>query len=331
MRGSVARDGTSWMFVVDLPRGTDGRRRQQKRRGFPTRKAAEQELQRTLVRAAAGTFVEPTRLSVSQYLLDQWLPAITGTVRSSTLNSYRGNIERHVIPSVGTIRLTAVTAPMLTILYRQLEHESGLSAKTVRHVHTTLRKAMADAMRWGLLDRNPAAAAEPPKLKRQEMRTWTADQVRSFLLDLEGDPLLAVFTLLSTTGMRRGEVLGLRWCDVDFDAHRLHIQQTLTSVNYQLVFGEPKTARGRRMIPVDDHTIAVLRQHRVRQSGDRLAMGVDWADERDLVMVRADGSPIHPDTVSDTFDRRVKASGLPKILFPTIRAKSSSMTGVTCE
>ncbi len=319
MRGSVSKDGTSWMFVVDLPRGIDEKRRQQKRRGFPTRKVAEAELQKALQRASAGVFVEPSRLTLGSYLIDQWLPAIEGTVRSSTLASYKGNITRHVIPMLGGIQLQALTAPMLTTVYRRLSEEKGLSPKTVRHVHATIRKALSDAIKWGLVERNAASTAEPPKLVRSEMRTWTAQDVRTFLRFIDNDSLKVVFTLLCTTGMRRGEVLGLRWSDVDFNNARLRVQQTLTSVEYQLVFGEPKTSRGRRSVPFDPTTLAVLRQHRARQNETRLLMGSDWSNTRDLVMVKPDGSPVHPDTVSDTFDRRVRACGLPRIRLHDLR------------
>lgn len=319
MRGSVTKDGTSWMFVVDLPRGIDEKRRQQKRRGFPTRKVAEAELQKALQRASAGVFVEPSRLTLGSYLIDQWLPAIEGNVRTSTLASYKGNITRHVIPMLGGVQLQALTAPMLTTVYRRLSEEKGLSPKTVRHVHTTIRKALSDAIKWGLVERNAASTAEPPKLVRSEMQTWRAEDVRTFLRFIDDDPLKVVFTLLCTTGMRRGEVLGIRWSDVDFDNARLRVQQTLTSVEYVLVYGEPKTSRGRRSVPFDPTTLAVLRQHRARQNETRLLMGSDWNNARDLVMVKPDGSPVHPDTVSNTFDRRVRACGLPRIRLHDLR------------
>jgi len=319
MRGSVKKDGTTWMFVVDLPRGVDGARRQQKRRGFRTRKGAEGELQKALQRVSAGVFVEPSKLTLGSFLVDQWLPAVEGNVRPSTFASYKGNINRHVVPALGNVLLQALTAPMLTAVYRKLGEEKGLAPKTVRHVHTTLRKALSDAIKWGMVERNAASAAEPPKLVRSEMRTWTAEDVRAFLNFIDDDPLKVVFTLLCTTGMRRGEVLGLRWSDIDFENARLRVQQTLTSVEYQLVFGEPKTSRGRRSVPFDPSTLAVLRQHRARQNESRLAIGRGWANVRDLVIVKPDGSPIHPDTVSDTFDRRVKASGLPKIRLHDLR------------
>jgi integrase len=324
MRGSVRKDGSSWMFVVDLPRGLEGARRQQKRRGFTTKRAAEIALAEALQRANSGSFVEPSKLTVGEFLVGQWLPTVESNLRPSTFASYAGNIERHVAPAIGTVRLQTLTAPMLTSLYNRLISEKGLAPKTVRHVHTTLRKALSDAMRWGLIERNSASLADPPRVHRAEMKVWTADEVKSFLRFVADDPLAGVFTLLATTGMRRGEVLGLRWCDVDFEHRRLRIQQTLTSVDYKLVWGQPKTNRSRRVIPIDHHVAAMLATQQALLRTWRKECGAGWGD-LDLVFCKPDGSPIHPDATSDTFDRRVRASGLPKIRLHDLRHTYASV------
>jgi integrase len=173
-------------------------------------------------------------------------------------------------------------------------------------------------MRWGFVIRNVAAVADAPKVVRREMNTWTAEETRAFLQFIADDSLSMAFILAATTGMRRGEILGLRWRDVDLDLARLTVVQTLTSVNYKLYFGQPKTNRGRRSIPLDPTTVMFLRQHRARQNANRLVMGADWT-YLDLVMTKPDGTPVHPDTVSDTFDRRVRACGLRKIRLHDLR------------
>jgi integrase len=317
MQGSIKKEGTSWRYVLDLPRGPNGRRRQQKRRGFKTRQSAEAELQEAMRRLSDGVFVEPSKVTLEAYLSDQWLPAVKATLRPSTFDSYNRNMRLHVVPTLGKVKLQSLTTPMLNTLYGSLQ-DKGLSAKTARHIHTTLRKSLADATKWGVVQRNVAIAADPPKVPRHEMETWSAEEVRTFLTFVADDPIATAFILAATTGMRRGEVLGLRWRDVDLDLARLTVVQTLTSVNYVLHFGQPKTNRGRRSIPLDQTTVMLLRQHRARQNANRLVMGADWAD-LDLVMTKPDGSPVHPDTVSDTFDRRVHACGLRKIRLHDLR------------
>lgn len=306
------------MYVVDLPRGLDGKRRQQKRRGFQTRRDAESALAEVITNTRRGNRIEPSKVTVSAFMTEQWFPVVKERVRESTFDSYSRNHRLHIDPSIGSAALQEVSPALLNALYQQLA-QKGLSPKTIRHIHTVLRKAFSDAIRWGLLDRNPADAADPPRVERKEMQTWSASEVREFLSALKQDRLEVLFTVLCTTGMRRGEVLGLRWIDLDLQAGRLSVQQTLTSVNYKLVFGKPKTARGRRSVPLDGSTVAALHLQRESWSECRDLMGEGWQGDHDLVFVQPDGSPLHPDTVSDTFDRRVKSIGLKKIRLHDLR------------
>lgn len=169
----------------------------------------------------------------------------------------------------------------------------GLSAKTVRNIHGTLHKALDDAVRWGRLTRNAATHADPPKGTSPEMRIWTAEQLRAFLGHVRADRLVAAWHLLTTTGMRRGELLGLRWLDVDLEEGFLAVRQTRVSVDYEVAVGTPKTERGNRTVALDPATVAVLREHRSRQLEERLAWGPAWTDTG-LVFTRADGTEIHP-------------------------------------
>jgi integrase len=158
------------------------------------------------------------------------------------------------------------------------------------------------------------------------MSTWSAAELASFLDQLRGDPLHAPILLAATTGMRRGEVLGLRWRDTDLDAGRVAIRQTLAAVRdvdgdggrHLLVFGEPKTAKGRRTVPLPPQTVAVLRAHRKAQAAERLQAGPDYTD-RDLVFAEPDGTPIHPDKFRKRFEVRIGRSGLPPVRFHDLR------------
>jgi integrase len=249
-------------------------------------------------------------------------------LRPSTYDSYQRITGNHVLPTLGAVPLQQLTADHLDRLYsRLLKHghtreNRGLSVKTVRYVHTTLHKALKDAERKQLVTRNVAQAADPPKLSRsaeREMRTWCAEELRAFLAGMQDHPLFAAYLLAATTGMRRGEVLGLRWSDVDFAARRLSVRQTVTSVNYDIVFGPPKTKRGRHSIALDAVTLAALQEHRGAQRAERRKIGADAVD-LDLVFARADnGHPTHPDYFSQVFDRAVVRLGLPKIRLHDLR------------
>lgn len=242
------------------------------------------------------------------------------SLRPSTLNSYRIAIHRHIVPELGHVKLQQLTPDRLDRFYADLV-AGGLSAKSVRNIHVMIHKALHDAVRKNLVPRNVAAAADPPKLNRAdraEMRTWTPAQLRAFFDGIAEHRLAAAFLLAATTGMRRGEVLGLRWRDLDLAGRCLQVNQTVLSVSYQLTFGGPKTARGRRRITLDPETVRVLTAHRSAQRQEKRGAG-DGYDDHDLVFARPDGRPIHPDYFSQTFDRTVERLKLPRIRLHDLR------------
>jgi integrase len=173
-------------------------------------------------------------------------------------------------------------------------------------------------VRWGRLTRNPADAADAPK--SDGVQSWDAATLRQFLAasSASGDRLHALWVLLATTGMRRGEALGLRWSDVDLDAGRLRVVQTIIQVRSKVTIGEPKTARGRRPVALDAGTVAILREHRRRSVEERMLVGPDFED-RGLVFHYPDGSYLKPDAVSATFERRVRRAGVPALTLKGLR------------
>ncbi len=198
----------------------------------------------------------------------------------------------------------------------------GLDRRTVNYVHTIIHRAFKDAVRWGRLARNPADAANPPHggQKSDGIQAWDAPTLRAFL-DASGradDRLHALWVLLATTGMRRGEALGLRWSDLDLDAGRLRVVQTIIQTRSTVTIGEPKTAQGRRPIALDKGTVAVMRDHRRRMLEERLLIGPDF-DDQGLVFHKPDGSWLHPDAVSEMFLRRGRRYGLRRLTLHGLR------------
>jgi integrase len=198
----------------------------------------------------------------------------------------------------------------------------ALDPSTVKAVHVALHKAFGAAVKWERLVKNPADQADPPRVpvEADKMPTWTADQLRTFLeftASIE-DRNHALWVLLATTGMRRGEALGVRWQDVDLDSGRLRVVQTVLSINGKISVSEPKTARGRRPISLDPSTVAALREHRRRMLEERMVVAADHADEG-LVFHRPDGSALRPETVSTTFLRRQRTLDLPRLTLKGLR------------
>jgi integrase len=197
----------------------------------------------------------------------------------------------------------------------------GLSPRTVAYVHTILHRAFKDAVRWGRLARNPADAADPPRGSHAaEIQAWDAATLRGFLGRSrdEDDSCYALWVLLATTGLRRGEALGLRWGDVDLDTGRVRIVQTVIQIRGTVSMGEPKTDRGRRAITIDEGTVAALRTHRRVTNEQRLLVGSDFIDN-DLIFRLPSGEPLHPDAVSATFERQVRRYGLPRLTLHGLR------------
>lgn len=328
--GSVKKDGSGrWYFVVDV-RPPGGERKQVRRRGFRTRDEAQRALNKVNSAVDEGRFTNPTRATVRAYLAE-WLEIIEPTVRPSTHHSYSRNVRLHVLPQLGDLRLEVVDAGCLNRLYAELlakgnvGHRAGkgLSPRSVHYVHTILHRAFKDAVKWGRLAVNPVDAADPPKQAangKHEVVTWEPSTVATFLERSadEGDRYEALWVLLATTGMRRGEALGLRWSDLALDAGQASIRQTVIAVDHKVLFSTPKTAKGQRSVAIDAGTVAKLRAHRTRQLEERMLMGAGWTDH-DLVFCKVDGYPFQPERVSREFDRRVLRWGLPKLTLHGLR------------
>jgi integrase len=325
MRGSVVKRGNGYSVVVELDRDPiTGKRRQKWHSGYRTKKDAERALTELLAAKDSGTYLEVTKQTFGGFI-PEWLAAIKPTIRPSTHHSYRRNLQLHVLPHLDSVQLRRIDAGMLNGLYAALLADGrknyaggGLSPRSVQYVHAIIHRALRDAVRWGRLARNPADAADPPKASRPESITWSADELRTFLEATRGSRYWAGYLLLATTGLRRGECLGLRWQDLDLDAGRASIRQTVIAIRHTVMIGTPKTASGRRTVTLDSGTVAALREHRARQAAERLLMGAGWTDT-DLVFCHPDGTALHPERFSRGFAEWVQKIGLPRIRLHDLR------------
>lgn len=294
----------------------DGSRHYILKRGYLTRPAAAKALREALAQLDAGTHVAPNRITVQQHL-GEWLDGLRKS--PSTVASYRKNMRLHVVPHIGALRLDQVTGTRLTALYRQLEREGrvdgagGLSARTVRYVHTILHSALGAAVRDGRLAVNPADKATPPTAREAaspEMSTWSSEQLQAFLgwSASTDDELYPAWLLLAITGVRRGELLGLRWIDVDFDAETVAIRRSATLIKNagegeRIEIGPPKSGRS-RVVDVDQQTVAVLRSHRAARA--TLSLNFGRADA--YLFGDLAGAVRHPERFSRTFQSRVRCA-----------------------
>jgi Arm DNA-binding domain/Phage integrase, N-terminal SAM-like domain len=228
MRGAVYKRGSTWTWHFDIdPDPLTGRRRQRTKGGYQTKKAAEQALAEAIGQWRTGRLPQRSTHTLSHFLQEEWLPAVKPRLRLSTWANYRTYTAAYVVPTLGQVKLQALTPVQLNHLYAHLlqrgrrktinRDQAGLAPKTVRNVHLMLHSALHDAMRWGYLVRNVAEAADPPAARSPEQRVWSPQELGAFLDHVRDDRLYALWLLVATTGMRRGELAGLRWVDIDFD------------------------------------------------------------------------------------------------------------------
>ncbi len=305
----------------------DGTRRSVTRRTGPagekwtTEKAAKTALRQVLVAAEKGELVDPSRQPAGAYL-DEWLAGLR--LAPSTVASYRKNVRLHLAPYIGGVPLAQLTTARIDAMYRELERSgrrdhkgdaagSGLSARTVRYIHTILSAALGAAVKSHRLARNPAATATPPTAKQAkapEMRPWNAAQLSAFLgWAAEHSQLYAAWYVLAMTGMRRGELLALRWRDVDLDAGTVSVRRSAGVVRNkgqgaQITEGDTKTGSA-RVVDLDATTVALLRGHRRERGGMALQLVRDDA----LVFGDHEGGFRHPERFTRTFKSDVARCG----------------------
>jgi integrase len=361
---------TYYLYVTDA----HGRRRQHSKGGFKTQREAEEARVAAMTAKATGAYVKAERISVGDFLLDEWLPSrLPPALEESTWHSYDQKIRLHVIPYIGSIPLQQLSPVDLNKLYRHLleagrrgpnpnrrrspavyeravalradgltyeqvaetlraEFEgesklnknavaslirrgaptpvdpdavSGLSARTVRYVHTIMHAALKDALRWNRVVRNVADAATPPSVssaRSKRPKVWTAEQLRAFLDHVADSRYLPAWIFLATAGCRRGEALGVKWADVNLDVGTAVISRQVTATDHRVIVKDlPKTKHG-HLIRLDGGTIAMLRRLRSEQAEEKLRLGPAYNDDG-YVFCQWDGHPYHPERFSREFDR----------------------------
>jgi integrase len=333
--GSITRDSSGkWQLVVDLTPPGARKRKQIRRRGFPTKRAALEELDNLKGNVKGGSYVAPNRLTLAEWL-ERWLRGLPATgLRDTTIHDYGQKLAWYVLERpIADLRLQQVTAADLDALYGDLtasgkRNGEGLAAGTVRGVHLVLSRAFADAVRTDVLPRNPADKARPPAAgaAQSDLTVWSPDQTGRFLASVGGHQLVALWRVYAMTGLRRGEALGLRWSDLDLDGATLTVAQSVSPPKRkgkdgpkpEPKIGPVKTKRSRRRVDLDALTVAMLRGHRKTQLEQRMLIGAGWRD-LDLVFPRVDGAPFNPEATALMFKRLGEKAGLPKVRLHDLR------------
>ena len=268
-------------------------------------------------------------MTVSEFL-DRWLTDYAKPkVSPKTYERYQEMIDGHISPALGSYLLPKLAPLQIQAFYSRAlakgrkDGKGGLSAQSVVHFHRLLHKAFAQAVKWQLLARNPIQAVEPPRAERQEMRALDEDETASLLSLLSESRLYMPVMLAVTTGLRRGEILGLRWSNIDLATGTITVVQSLEQTKEGLRFKSPKTHRSRRSIVLPAITVEALRSHRAKQAKERLALGPAY-DDQDLVCPRPGGAPWPPDVFSTAFAAVVRRSRMKPFRFHDLRHSHAS-------
>lgn len=297
--GSIFKVGKHWIAEISL-QSEDGKRRR-KREYFKTRGEAQTRLNKLLHNQNLGLPIA-TRKQPLDNFLNEWLIKASKSVRPSTMRGYKQIIEKVIIPRLGKIDIEKLGPQHVQKLFHILQEE-GLSNRRIQYVRSVLRIALNQAMRWGLVVRNAAALAEPPRVKRTEIKPLTPEQAEQFLDAVKDHRFEAAFHLALHLGLRKGEILGLRWADVDLPKKTLKVTQSLQRVNGKLVFDDPKSEKSRRTLPLSSHLVTMLKAHRRRQLEDlmeyRKETGKEW--DTNLVFTTKVGTPVEPRNLNRSF------------------------------
>lgn len=282
-----------------------------------TRKEVQEKLVVALRSEQQGIHMEPTRETLAQFL-KRWLSASAeSSVRPRTFESYRGHVEQHIIPSLGRHRLTQLTPPQVQQFYTGLMAR-GLSAKSVRNIHTTLHRALKEAVRWSLVPRNVADAVTPPRVAPYKGAVLDITQVRRLLGVAREERLYAALMVAAMTGLRQGELRALRWQDIDLDRAEMRVVASLYQRGHVWRIEETKTAKSNRSIPMDEDTVEALRSWRQRQRLERMAAGERW-HEHGLVFTNTVGNPVHGGDMLMWLRVMLAKAGLPQMRWHDLR------------
>lgn len=303
-----------WDFKVNYKE--NGKYKQKMRRGFRTQKEAKAAMSEMENDLNKGTFIEQSKVLYRDFMAG-FLNDKKMHVKRGTMTTYSSMINNHILPALGHLSISSITPRHIQDFYNDLHSNGKLSDENIQKCHTIINESMKKAASWEMISKNPVSLVERPKARKKEMQVWTLEQAHAFLEASKDDMYYIVFLLALTTGMRKGEILGLRWKDVDFDKRTISITQIMSSDGKDFQVGA-KTISGSRLIRVDSETMEALRLHKIRTNEKKMSNKLVYSD-LGLVVSTSLGTPVSPRNISRTFDRIIANSKLKKIRFHDLR------------
>lgn len=325
MAGQITKRGDSWQVKIFLGRDATGKRKYFSKTIKGTKKDAQKFLTAKLREKDLGVFIEPASISLTEYL-DKWLQEVARPrVRENTFNSYLLIVEKYIKRNLGSVRLSDIQAFQVQKFYNQLQSQ-GLSSRTVRYTHSVLSSALKQAVRWRILVQNPCDLCDLPKLVKKEKKVLNSEQSKIFWEEAKSSKWFALLLLVIESGLRPSEYLGLQWKDIDFERRTLSVNRVVTeTANGGFYFGETKTPKSRRKLPLSDAVTSALRFHKRNQLENRLKLG-ECYQNYDLVFASEIGTPLQRrNLIRRHFKPLLKKAGLPNITLYELRHTTATL------
>lgn len=323
MKGHIReRSPGRWAIVLDIHESETGKRRRKWHSFTGTKRQAQEQCARLIAELRGGTYIAPNKITVAQHL-ERWLDHIKSQVSPRTHERYSEIVRKNIVPALGSIALTRLRPIQISETYAKAlafgrrDGNGGLAPTTVIYMHRLIKHALAQAVRWELLNRNPADAVSPPKAERATMKTYNMPQTADLIEALRGTRLLQPIVLGVLCGLRRGEIAALRWRNVDLEAGKISIVESAEQTREGVRYKPPKSGRG-RVVALAKTVVEELRQHRVQQAEELLRLGVRLGDET-FVCAREDGQPLQPRSITHAWQLASAKIDLPRIRFHDLR------------
>lgn len=324
MRGHINKRGNKYSFVVDIGRDPVTKKRRQKRMsGFTSEKKARAAMTDMISELNKGLYVEPTNQTFEVHL-NQWLSHKKNRVSYGTFTFYDANVRNHIIPALGHIKMQDLRPVHIQDFYDSLLASDTLSRRTVHHIHRIISNCLNMAVRMGELQTNIAAVVEPIRVPRVEQKYWDADEVETFVEAARGHVHFIAFYLAIFTGMRRGEILGLKWDRVDFENKTIYVQRSINEVSGGGKLDNLKSESSYRSITMSEVLIAELKKHKKKQSEHILKMGHDY-DNQNFVVATKVGTFVLGSNLSRAFRLIRDRLDIEKIRFHDLRHTHASL------
>ncbi len=323
MKGHIReRSPGKWAIVLDVPDPETGQRRRKWHTFHGTKRQAETECARLIAELDGGSYIEPSKTTVREYFT-RWLAHEKANVSPKTHQRYEELLLKNVAPVIGSLTLNKLSSARIDGCWQKLlesgrrDGKGGLSPRTVHHCRRVMLTAMDQALKWDLLKKNPVALTRPPKVEREAMEAYTASQTAVLLDELKDTRIYIPALLAALCGLRRGEILALRWRDVDLTNGMLSIKESAEEVGKEVRYKETKSGKA-RTVALSSTVKEELNRHRVGQAEEQLKLGIR-PDDNSFVVAQIDGRPLKPTSLTHEWTRLVAKTSLPRIRFHDLR------------